>query len=830
MHRLAVGLGIGILVAAIAAASVDVEVDLTFSVAGTISPSGEIDAFRFVAPEGALLTFSLAAKKAPGLDLDARLDGPGGPIDLDAFPGFADDGQKVSLKAFPLPDSGEYVLRITGTGTGEYALKVKGAAARSFVDPAFPVAAGGTEIFPFAAPTGAVVTLEVKPAAGTTAEPRFGKIWDDTDISQLGTFSTKGHKVTLPPVAEGGDLFVEVKNLSGSGGTFAVKASVKAPKPAARKIDCRGTTLGLPQGGETLVSRMIEAPAGGGVAVDDSTSTIDGAGVTIPPGALPGDRDVSIASAPAPDLPDDVQSGGPPVEFGPSGTSFGSPATVTVPYDPAGFPPDTEDGDIEVLVVEGDGSVQRISPDVIDPVNGVVQVAADSFSTFQVVVPKGPPALAGRQYWFFNTESKMIPGYDGGAEIGWQSRQRKYSLGRGAAAFGTRAAPGGVTISQNFADWEFTHTDNWQVYHDWLGTDPLLAQMSAAFDLGTSSEPDGGSWDYAGGGQQVTISFDSGDSPTLWLGADGRFLAFGPAGDGGLDAVLLVEKPSSPPTPSSLAGTWWFVQSIVSADSTGPDSPAELGLERGFGTITFKSDGTFAVSGLSRETIGDHQSIRMQTSSGSERGTFTVQGDGSVRMVISYEDEPDTVLRMMPDSGLGFMAGSDETPDSNEALILLLVRQSPGLTAVSGAPYRVLTLEWDLTFWQLSFHRPNPGGGNRNIVDVSVPDWRLWREGADAVVDVGGGQFTFTNTASAAYSRSPGVSGGVDIDTETSPGPENFPYSVGKNGRISVEGSVGVFTPDGALGVIISDPADAEEGTGFTLLLRLPPAKTKAAR
>lgn len=79
----------------------------------------------------------------------------------------------------------------------------------------------------------------------------------------------------------------------------------------------------------------LDMTRGGLVRRDDRVA------VSVPPGAMPQDLDISIAQ-PAPVLAREIAAAGKglkaaslPVAFGPAGTVFNAPVTITVPYDPA---------------------------------------------------------------------------------------------------------------------------------------------------------------------------------------------------------------------------------------------------------------------------------------------------------------------------------------------------------------------------------------------------------------------------------------------------------------------------------------------------------------
>src|SRR5262249_41516468 len=69
-----------------------------------------------------------------------------------------------------------------------------------------------------------------------------------------------------------------------------------------------------------------------------------GAGVSIPQGALSADTLIGVeqGAAGAPPLPTGAIPFGPITAFTPHGTGFALPVTITLPFDPASFPPGTK--------------------------------------------------------------------------------------------------------------------------------------------------------------------------------------------------------------------------------------------------------------------------------------------------------------------------------------------------------------------------------------------------------------------------------------------------------------------------------------------------------
>ena len=158
-------------------------------------------------------------------------------------------------------------------------------------------------------PAWSTVTLKAKAAKGSAAEPRLGA-FDGADLTDAGKSSTKSHTVKVAGVSAG-DLELAVGNLGASTGDVTVSVKVKAPKIPSEKIDVRGE-----DSSGRSVSATVVADQGG--EVEDPASSLAGASVTIAPGALPADMEITIASSDPVAPPLDRQMVGPTLDLGPS--------------------------------------------------------------------------------------------------------------------------------------------------------------------------------------------------------------------------------------------------------------------------------------------------------------------------------------------------------------------------------------------------------------------------------------------------------------------------------------------------------------------------------
>jgi hypothetical protein len=120
---------------------------------------------------------------------------------------------------------------------------------------------------------------------------------------------------------------------------------------------------------------MVSAKGGGTVAVSDGTS------VSVPPGSL--GQDTPITVAPEPDMV--TVSGATPVgmvyRFGPEGTQFATPATVTLTFDPSLLPAGLSPADIVVMTAPvGSSHFEALTTTVVDATH--VSATTSHFSDF----------------------------------------------------------------------------------------------------------------------------------------------------------------------------------------------------------------------------------------------------------------------------------------------------------------------------------------------------------------------------------------------------------------------------------------------------------------
>jgi hypothetical protein len=151
-------------------------------------------------------------------------------------------------------------------------------------------------------------------------------------------------------------------------------------------------------GSKYAKSQPVSATQGGTVTVTSADDpTLAGTSITIPPGALAKDTTITITEGDTISVPSGASLVGPVADFGPNGTAFSHPATITLPFQlAAGQSP----ADLGVVGVEGDGTVVVVDPSdvVVNASAGTLEFAAAGFTRFSAVHGGGsvlcPPGTA----------------------------------------------------------------------------------------------------------------------------------------------------------------------------------------------------------------------------------------------------------------------------------------------------------------------------------------------------------------------------------------------------------------------------------------------------
>lgn len=789
---------------ATAAADVDVEVGAALRVRGTLLPEGEVEAFTFEGTEGEVVTLRVRAGRGTDLDLGVRLLGPG---DEDVTPGepfLRDTGTGVDLRKFPLPSSGPFRVEVSGEGTGEYALSLKGKAARK---------AGGTlEVsegaeFAFAAPAGSTLKITAKAAKGSGASPRLGLLLSDgdpVDLSGEGKRTATLHAVLVPALQVGGDLLLTVGN-EGTAGDVAVSVKVKPPRVPKEKLDLRGSMLGRSGGGETFVGRTV-GPAGGTVAASGA-GDLAGASVVIPPGALSAPTRIVLASAgPLAPPSDGDQPSGPAVDLRPSGILFDVPVSVTLPYDLARIPADAAPGDLRVLVREDDGSSLELLPTAVDEEAGTVTVAAGGFSICIPIVEAGPPRLGispgGDEYWALVLELEHH------AEGNGDSRTRTLGLSVGEVSF----FPGNrVQFSLEKRGTDFSNPDD-------PGGTGVVGSVFA------STRPEDFTVDWAYNPDRRSFTLD-GDPTLVWFPSrDGSAMVFrGDApGDDAVTAGLMLRKPAVRPTLGSTAGTWIAggMEISVNLGGGGGGGPADPKASRQFGTLILDGRGGGRIALRHRESQLNPSTGKFSEDSETFSSSCTAEMEPEGTLLLRFPPEgpgdQGDVLRLYPgrDGRAAFMV--DASHCGSCVFAVALVRQESGLgTAVLAGEALAQILE-------VSPESYGVGGPPA----FPVADYEAIR--SEVAFGFGGGATATVDGRERSVRRNPSAPGGVSSADSTHQG--TVSVSVDRKGVLTVAdpGEIvfkGAVTADGMFGFLVTDPAVAGQEFGLGFFVRPPPAR-----
>ena len=267
------------------------------------------------------------------------------------------------------------------------------------------------------------------------------------------------------------DLDAGVTNNEGAAITRPLQWS--SSNTAIASVSAAGEVTGVAAGPVLIVARadnvadtvMISVrvpipttPAGAGAPV--TTTVLGGAvALTIPPGASTATQ---LTVAPAALLPDDDRLlSGTAFDFGPSGTTFSAPVTMSLRYTAAAVPP-AKRARLRIHRVEADGSLTLLDGGAVDEANARVTAPVSSFSTYAIVVP---PDVASITLLEGNAQPALV-----GDTIAGQSVILRDAQGRGVplVQVGFSVASGGgsligPTLAVTDADGIATLPGSWQL-------------------------------------------------------------------------------------------------------------------------------------------------------------------------------------------------------------------------------------------------------------------------------------------------------------------------------------------------------------------------------
>lgn len=391
--------------AAATLADVNIQAQNGDKIFGTFNPAGETETFRVHLPEGAKLTVIAKGKRTkerrdkPGVTLQLFAPESDTPIVTDRL---KQTKGGAKLRGFEAPETGVYRVVLTGDGStvGDYLCKLK------WKSPKVYKINGDTtdddiEVT-FFADAGSTAKFLVKRAGGGKAVPRLDNVFAvegdfDEDFEFPDNDRVTKHKGNFV-LTDTGEYLLTVTDDGFDGGRTSGKIVVKQAK-TKRKVELTTEKIGASKAGGDLAVGNVIGPDGGEIELFEFTEgALEEVILEVPEGAL--DLPTALIAGSAsevfapPEQEDDLQGAGPSVFFGPEGTTFAVPVTVTIPFDP-----DAADDASEVRVVrrDGDGTTGIIDPDDgdVDTDNGTVSFPTSHFTAFRAFVPRRPAAIPG---------------------------------------------------------------------------------------------------------------------------------------------------------------------------------------------------------------------------------------------------------------------------------------------------------------------------------------------------------------------------------------------------------------------------------------------------
>ncbi|MCE9635889.1 MAG: hypothetical protein K8T90_09305 [Planctomycetes bacterium] len=340
-------------------------------VTGVLDPGTESETFRVTCPRGAKLLVQVKPGKGGGA-VRVRIDGAG------------DDQEKSAKKvklARAVAETGEYVVTVAAAVPGAplpYSLAIAWKSQTVFLQ-TVTLTAGGSDYAAFAADAGASVKLAASARKGSAAVPSIVGVTGPDALPVAVTQTATGAPKGSAALSLAGEYSVELADAGSTGGDLAFKATVRAPKAGKRKLDLRTAQV---QDGVSGVGATVVGPAGDDI-VGDLSGPLAGTSLSVPPGSLgyPVAILLGAAATVVPTSLDTLEPVGPAVFFGPEGTTFSSPVTITLPYSVASV---ADTSQLRVYRRNANGTVDEIVGFTVDSVNGRVSFPASHFSVYQV--------------------------------------------------------------------------------------------------------------------------------------------------------------------------------------------------------------------------------------------------------------------------------------------------------------------------------------------------------------------------------------------------------------------------------------------------------------
>lgn len=359
---------------------------------GSLLPSTEVETYLVEVAAGSKLQVTLKGRRSRGAaaaTVGLRVLGAG-----DAELGrivAAVKGGKVTVT----PAESD-VLRIVveGASAGDYQLAVKWTPPRKTVLHG-NLSAGPAELVA-AFDRGAFATIVVKADAGSPARPRVNRI--ELEAETIASYTppanvnATSHKVKSPRLPSVGKYVIAIDDAAAAApadAPFTATIALRIPPARHRTIDLTSRTLGDGALGSGSAQGTVIGPEGG-VAAFGLGLGLDGASITVPPGALPYPVALVVGSASPITTPgSSLGPVGPTVSFSPEGLTFDEPVLVTIPLDPAlvGADPSV----VQVFVRNAQGQVSLVPPPyTINASAGTMSFPVSHFSAYGAFVQPSP--------------------------------------------------------------------------------------------------------------------------------------------------------------------------------------------------------------------------------------------------------------------------------------------------------------------------------------------------------------------------------------------------------------------------------------------------------
>jgi hypothetical protein len=278
--------------------------------------------------------------------------------------------------------------------------RLVGAAAATVTAPPFTVLVPTiSNIAPSFGPAGTAVTLTgfgFGPYAGASGSQLLVNgstmavaVWNDSAIRWTvpSSLANGTYPVLVSRTPSGGSVTSNSASFTvgTSMGVGALFASAPAPLSAQPSVN--------------FVGDMVLPAVQGGLILTPSQ-----AAVNIPAGALSADTEVTLARDKTSDASSRaaglgvaaLASAGEPIAFGPEGTQFSAPVTITLPYDPTLVPT----GALTSLAIQYYDPIAKswtALTSSVDSVNHVVSAQTNHFSLYQPLIPAGLGAASAAQ-------------------------------------------------------------------------------------------------------------------------------------------------------------------------------------------------------------------------------------------------------------------------------------------------------------------------------------------------------------------------------------------------------------------------------------------------